>query len=79
MKYYAYIPREDGSEPMGTANRCLFECKSDRYARGMAFRRLGEHYHFVLIRYTNLYDDFTHVVLMGKHLIDGEADTKRSN
>jgi hypothetical protein len=68
-KYYAYIPREDGSEPCGTGNRCLFESKGDHYANGMAFRRLNT-YIFVLIRYTNLYDESTYKVIRGKHLIN---------
>lgn len=32
MKYYAYLPNKDGTEPMGTATRILFELKTD--ARG---------------------------------------------
>jgi hypothetical protein len=68
-KYYAYIPREDGTEPYGTGNRCLFESKGDRYANRMAFNRLSTH-KFVLIRYTNFYDESTFNVIKGKHLTD---------
>ena len=66
-KYYAYIPREDGSEPCGTGDRCLFESKGDHYANRMAFNRLSTH-NFVLIRYTQFYDESTYNVIKGKHL-----------
>jgi hypothetical protein len=67
-KYYAYIPREDGIEPVGTGNRCLFECKGrSHHASRMAFNRLGTH-NFVLIRYTCLYSDSTFTVIKGKHI-----------
>lgn len=70
MKYYAYIPREDGSEPMGSGlgENTLFECKGGlRYAIPMAKRRLRNRDNFVLISYTNFYDDKTFKILKGEH------------
>lgn len=68
MKYWAYIPREDGTAPVGTGDQCLFSCKSERYARGMASRRLRYKPNIVIVRYTNLYDEKTYKTIYGKHI-----------
>jgi hypothetical protein len=57
MKYFAYIPREDGSEPMGTEHKILFELKTMRGAIRRARRSLGDR--FKLYSYTKFYDDKT--------------------
>jgi len=67
MKYYAYIPLKDGTEPCGTENRCLFESAGDFWANHMAKRRLNTT-NFVLIRYTHLYDEKTYKVITGKYI-----------
>jgi len=68
-KYYAYIPNEDGKEPCGTANRCLFELNAVRNPQREAFNRLGT-YNYILIRYTNLYDENTYTIIKGNHIKD---------
>lgn len=66
MKYYAYIPIEDGREGCGTENKVMFESKGNRYALGMAQRRLGTS-NFVLCSYTNFYDDKTFKTIKGEY------------
>lgn len=57
MKYYAYVPTEEGEEPMGTANRIKFQLKTNRGAIRRAKRVLGDN--FCLFTYTNFYNDLT--------------------
>ena len=57
MKFYAYIPTKDGKEPMGTADKLLFELKTTRGAIKRTRKHLGPRY--MLFRYTNFYDDKT--------------------
>ena len=57
MKFYAYKPRKDGSEPMGTEGRLLYELKTILGATRHAIRILGGHCR--IFRYTNFYDDST--------------------
>jgi len=66
-KYYAYIPREDGTEPTGSANRAMWEGAGGNFAIRMAKRRLGTD-NYVLLSYTNFYDDSTFKVIKGKHI-----------
>ena len=58
MKFYAYIPRLDGSEPCGTINACLIELKTVKGVVKQAVRRLGTN-KIIVKSYTNLYDDST--------------------
>lgn len=58
MKFYAYIPREDGTEPMGTDHTTLFELKTIKGAIKRAGRSLNSLY-FRLYTYQNFYDDKT--------------------
>lgn len=57
MKFYAYAPTKDGKEPLGTANRTLFELKTVAGAHRRVRKYLGPRY--MLFRYTNFYDDKT--------------------
>jgi len=57
MKFYAYIPKEDGSAPMGTANKLLFELKTHKGAIRRAGRLLGNP--FCVFTYRNFYDSKT--------------------
>ncbi len=57
MKFYAYIPREDGTAPCGTSDQTIFELKTKRGAINRGKRILGGV--FRLFSYTNLYDDTT--------------------
>ena len=41
MKYYAYIPDENGNEPVGTFNRLMFELKTIRGARKRCYNAFG--------------------------------------
>lgn len=62
-KYYAYVPRKDGTEPMGTGNRSLFSLKTDAGAIRRARRSLGDTVR--VERYTNFYDDDTFTRIWG--------------
>ena len=57
MNFYAYIPREDGKEPCGTANKVL----SREYKTLWNFIkfRLGSNSRFRIYSFTNFYDDST--------------------
>jgi hypothetical protein len=57
MKFYAYKPRKDGTEPLGTDGRILFELKTVRGAIRRAKRILGESCR--VFQYTNFYNDET--------------------
>jgi hypothetical protein len=57
MKFYAYVPRPDGSEPMGTGNRHTFDLKTKQGAIRHAVNYLGPN--VKLFSYTNLYDQST--------------------
>ncbi len=57
MKFYAYIPRADGTEPVGGDKKLLFELKTTQGAHRRARRYLGPRYR--LYRYTNFYDNKT--------------------
>ena len=57
MKFYAYIPRKDGSEPLGTEKRLLFQLKTVAGAHSRARRILGPKYR--LFTYANFYDNRT--------------------
>lgn len=59
MKFYAYLPNKDGKEPMGTANRVLFELKTCVGAVRKALRLIGGD--AKLFRYINFYDKTTFV------------------
>lgn len=56
-KYYAYVPKDDGSEPLGTMAHHLFELKTHRGAVERVRRVLGPK--FRLYTYRNFYDDST--------------------
>lgn len=55
MKFYAYLPNEDGKEPIGTENRILFELKTLKGAEMKCCKRFKTH-KFKLFSYTNAYD-----------------------
>jgi hypothetical protein len=54
-KYYAYIPTENGKEPLGTEKRALFELKTDKGAIRKAKRILGNN--IKLFRYFMFQDE----------------------
>jgi hypothetical protein len=56
MKFYAYIPDEDGREPLGTNNKLLFELKTKKGAFNRT-KRIFESENFRLFWYTNFYND----------------------
>jgi len=58
MKFYAYIPTDEGREPMGTEHRTIFELKTIKGAIKHAKRRLGST-NFRLYIYWNFYDNST--------------------
>ncbi len=59
MHYFAFIPREDGTAPMGTDNKVIIrDFKLERNARKRAKTRLNTD-KFVMFRYTNFYDNKT--------------------
>ena len=58
MTFYAYVPTDEGKEPMGTFNRILIELKTVNGAIRQAKRRLGTD-KFRLFSYTNFYDEKT--------------------
>lgn len=57
-KYYAYRPRADGSEPMGTDSQTLFELKTDAGAIRRARRLYGPT--AKVFRYWNVFDPETY-------------------
>ena len=57
-KYYAYIPRDDGTEPIGSENKTMFELKTNAGAIRRCKRYFGNK-RFRLHTYTNFYDDIT--------------------
>jgi hypothetical protein len=57
MKFYAYKPELDGREPLGTANRILFELKTIAGAKRKAAKLLGPS--AKLFTYWNFYDQKT--------------------
>lgn len=64
MKIYAYIPREDGTTPVGTIGVCLFERKTEagaiRTARDRLQHEIGYKERGIVVQsYTNLYNDDT--------------------
>ena len=57
--FYAYVPREDGTEPLGTANRLIIRnLKTARGAEKRAKTAFGEK-KFRLFTFTNFYDNKT--------------------
>lgn len=61
MKFYAYIPNKDGSEPTGTSKRLLFELKTRQGARRRVRKYLGNN--AILCYYTNWYDERTYTII----------------
>lgn len=57
MKFYAYLPDKNGKEPMGTANKVLFELTTNAGAIRRAKRLISKD--AKLFRYTNFYDKTT--------------------
>jgi cyclophilin family peptidyl-prolyl cis-trans isomerase len=57
MKFYAFKPRPDGSEPMGTEGKLLFELKTIGGAIKHSIRILGVKCR--VFRYSNFYDNST--------------------
>lgn len=66
MQFYAYIPREDGSVPVGTEKQYLFELKTIAGAIRRCTRVMGGT--FVLLSYRNFYDNKTFSFLHGRGL-----------
>lgn len=58
MKFYAYKPDSIGREPMGTADKLLFELKTYKGAIRRAIRILGKRVE--VFRYTDFYRASTH-------------------
>lgn len=59
MNFYAFIPREDGTAPLGTGNQTIIrDFKLQRNAIKTAIRRLGTS-EIVVYSYTNFYDNST--------------------
>lgn len=57
MQFYAYKPREDGTAPLGTENKMLFELKTWAGAIRRARRYLGETAR--VHSYSDFFDDET--------------------
>lgn len=65
MQFYAYIPREDGSEPVGTENQMIIrDLKTIRGAinRIKKISRWNDK-GFKLFSYVNLYNSATHTLV----------------
>lgn len=62
MNFYAYIPREDGTEPCGTANRFM---SSNEYKTLKSFIRfrLGNNSKFRIYSFINFYDESSFILL----------------
>ena len=59
MEFYAFIPREDGSAPLGSANKVLLrDYKTVKGAISGGIRRLGSKA-IAVFSYSNFYDDAT--------------------
>ena len=58
MKFYAYIPTDEGREPLGTEHNTLFELKTVKGAIKRSRQSLGST-NFRLYTYWNFYDDST--------------------
>jgi hypothetical protein len=62
MKFYAYLPDENGQEPFGTFNRLMFELKTIQGAIrrcNRIFKSKVPNGKYKLFRYTNFYDEKT--------------------
>jgi len=57
IAFYAYLPNHDGTEPVGTDRRILFQLKTRRGGIRRAIRLLGVN--VVVKIYQNFYDDST--------------------
>lgn len=68
MQFYAFIPREDGSAPMGSEGQTIFSLKTIRGAVERCNRVLGST--FVLYACTNIYDEKTYRFIHGKGLTE---------
>lgn len=56
--YYAYVPREDGTEPLGTFGRIIrYDLKTDRGAIRAAVKAIGAGAR--VYRFTSLYNEST--------------------
>lgn len=64
MSFYAYIPCPDGSEPLGTANRVVFERKTFLGALAYARRYLKTH-SIKLFYFKSIFDASTFIQLSG--------------
>lgn len=62
--FYAYKPREDGTEPLGSSDRLWFNLKSDKAALARARRLLGPSAVVWFIP-GSLYDTTTHERVTG--------------
>lgn len=59
MNLYAYVPREDGTEPMGTANKMIIhDLKTVRGAINRC-KRVWTGKEFKLFSYTRFFDNST--------------------
>jgi hypothetical protein len=65
MKLYAYVPREDGTEPVGSSNRMLFELKTIRGAKNRC-ESIWKNKRYKIYTYYNFYDDSTFKLLYEK-------------
>jgi hypothetical protein len=65
MKFYAYIPTEEGKEPIGSGNSLLFELKTVRGAINRSIRYLKTD-NIRVYTYWNFYDDKTFRLVYGK-------------
>lgn len=59
MKFYSYIPTLEGKEPMGTADRYIFELKTIRGAISRAKKRFYNK-SFKLFAVWDIYDETTY-------------------
>lgn len=57
MNFYAYIPKADGTEPLGTSGKILFQLKTVRGAVRRCRNALGKR--FRLYTYSSFYDEST--------------------
>jgi hypothetical protein len=61
-KFYAYVPNENGKEPLGTFNKLLFELKTLRGAVNRCSKIFKKSYR--LYTYTNFYDEKTFTLIL---------------
>jgi len=59
MRFYAYVPNDEGKEPLGTSHRVLFQLKTVRGAIRHCRRTLGWD-RFRLFSYFNFHKEETH-------------------